>query len=389
MASRLKNIGRELSEKLARNSRLRLVLIFLLPAGMLVGAALLVYRFETHRLRYERSLLRLSTELQSDRLSQRELERRLAEAKEEMERRGKRMDEVESRLSAATRKVEELERERRTGESAIRKYLGGVAFVEIAYTFEDRKGQRIRFEKVDSSGEPVTDAAGETAVAIGAAGPVVHIRSSGTGFLIKENKLLTNRHVVEPWLQNKAAGPFLTKGFRPVRTLFRAFFPGVKGAFIMQPVRISKETDLALLEFDAKGAKLPVLEFESDPKALSVGRAVLLIGYPAGVESLLARVDAVTLKKIRDLRGNKVVTITEDLSERGLIRPLVTWGHLSEVREHQLTYDALTTSGGSGSPIFNTHGKVIGVNQAMLKSFTGSSFGIPARRAAEFIASGK
>lgn len=34
---------------------------------------------------------------------------------------------------------------------------------------------------------------------------------------------------------------------------------------------------------------------------------------------------------------------------------------------------------GRGSPILNTQGKVIGINQAMLESFAGSNFGIPSR----------
>ncbi len=398
--------------------RLGLFSLFLLLAGVMIGFPFLVYRSYVDRRDYERSLLRLSRELQTDRLSQRELEREVAEARSELsryrtetdaalarlqeekqrlqeqvveaarllEQRGQRIGEVESRLAVATRRIREIERDREIAQQVIGKYLPGVAYVEVAYTFEDGKGRRIRFEKVDFAGEPVTDAAGEASVSVEAGGPVVHIRSSGSGFLIGENKLLTNRHVVEPWMQNEAAGPFLKKGFRAVRTMLRAFFPGVKKAVVMKVVRLSsKEADLALLEFEAKGMQLPVLEFERDAHGAQLGRPIILIGYPAGVESLLARVDPVTLKKIKDLRGSKVVAITDDLSQEGLIRPLVTWGHLSEIRQHQLTYDALTTSGGSGSPILNIQGKVIGINQAMLKSFAGSSFGIPAGLALEFI----
>lgn len=402
---------------LRRNQRLWLILCCFSLVAVVVFAYFL-YRSHRDRLRTERSLLRLSQELQSDRLSQHELERRVAEAREELgryrseteaafarlkeqrenlqkelresarslEQRSQRIAEVEGRLAAATRKIRELERERRVGERVIQNVMAGVAFLEVTYTFEDQKGRRIRFESVDASGNPVTDTAGEASVSVEADGPIVHIRSSGTGFLIGGNRLLTNRHVVEPWKENKAAQPFLKNGFRPVRTVFRGFFPGAKEGFIMRPVRVSTAADLALLEFDSKGTALPVLELERDPAALRIGGAVLLIGYPAGVESLLARVDAATLKKIRELRGNKVMTITPDLSERGLIRPLVTWGHLAEIQPHQLTYDALTTAGGSGSPILNSRGKVIGVNQAMLKSFAGSSFGIPAGIVAEFLA---
>ena len=88
---------------------------------------------------------------------------------------------------------------------------------------------------------------------------------------------------------------------------------------------------------------------------------------------------------IIDTRSNRVVAITDELSQRGLIRPLATWGHLSDVQPHQLTYDALTTAGGSGSPILNVQGKVIGINQAILVSFPGSNFGIPIRLGLELM----
>ncbi len=80
--------------------------------------------------------------------------------------------------------------------------------------------------------------------------------------------------------------------------------------------------------------------------------------------------------------------ITAELSRRGLIRPLTTWGHLSELQPHLLTYDALTTVGGSGSPILNAQGGVIGINQAVLAGFAGSNFGIPSRFAKDLMGLG-
>ena len=48
-------------------------------------------------------------------------------------------------------------------------------------------------------------------------------------------------------------------------------------------------------------------------------------------------------------------------------------------------YDAQTTSGGSGGPLFNRKGKVIGINYAVVRDFGGSNFGVPARYAQEFL----
>jgi S1-C subfamily serine protease len=43
----------------------------------------------------------------------------------------------------------------------------------------------------------------------------------------------------------------------------------------------------------------------------------------------------------------------------------------------KIVYDAQTTSGGSGGPLFNHEGKVIGINFAMVREFGGSNFAIP------------
>jgi len=43
----------------------------------------------------------------------------------------------------------------------------------------------------------------------------------------------------------------------------------------------------------------------------------------------------------------------------------------------KIVYDAQTTSGGSGGPLFNNEGKVIGINFAMVREFGGSNFAIP------------
>jgi serine protease Do len=49
----------------------------------------------------------------------------------------------------------------------------------------------------------------------------------------------------------------------------------------------------------------------------------------------------------------------------------------------KIVYDAATTSGGSGGPLFNRDGKVIGVNFATLSDFGGSNLAVPVRYADE------
>jgi len=117
-----------------------------------------------------------------------------------------------------------------------------------------------------------------------------------------------------------------------------------------------------------------------------VGRPVILLGYPTGLQGLVARVDAATLKAIAAGQDTVESTkVTEELSRQGRIQPLVTWGHLSAIQQHQLTYDALTTSGGSGGPVISVQGRVIGINYAVQQNFGGANYGIPVRSALELL----
>jgi S1-C subfamily serine protease len=79
----------------------------------------------------------------------------------------------------------------------------------------------------------------------------------------------------------------------------------------------------------------------------------------------------------------------QELARRKLIRPSVTQGHLGVVSPDQLVYDAQTTHGGSGGPVFDSSGKVIGVNFAILSGFSGSNFAVPISRAAKMLETSK
>lgn len=395
----------------SRKVHLAVICLLVLSLGSISVVSVLLFKSHLDRTRYEKSLFRLSKDMQAFHLSQKDLERhfiesrhRLTDYREETEvalahlrrersrledqlleatrmrqRREETIKDLESELIRATRRIQDLERANQGGERIIRGNMGGVAFLEVFYTFEDKDGRIIRYSKTDPSGEPVYDSAGETPVSVTGDGSVVSLYSSGTAFLVKAGMMLTSRHVAEPWWRDESAKRFTQSGFRPAILLFRAYFPGIKEAFPVHLHKLSKQADVALVLFDPKGTKLPILKLDHRLDGAIVGNPVLLIGFPAGKDALLARVETATLKKIIGRRGKQIGEVTEELSKRGLIRPLTTWGHLSDVQADYVIYDALTTSGGSGSPLLNTQGRVIGINQSMLKSFSGSNFGVPIR----------
>jgi len=55
------------------------------------------------------------------------------------------------------------------------------------------------------------------------------------------------------------------------------------------------------------------------------------------------------------------------------------------VLEDKIVYDAATTSGGSGGPLFNREGKVIGINFAALRDFGGSNLAVPSKYAKDLL----
>jgi hypothetical protein len=112
-------------------------------------------------------------------------------------------------------------------------------------------------------------------------------------------------------------------------------------------------------------------------RAAISGRPVVLLGYPTGLDAILARTGAETLQSIATAAKGDPDVVMEELAHRHLIRPVVTQGHIGDVLPDKIIYDAQTTSGGSGGPLFNSEGKVIGINFAMVRNFGGSNFAIP------------
>ena len=111
---------------------------------------------------------------------------------------------------------------------------------------------------------------------------------------------------------------------------------------------------------------------------------MLVVGYPTGVNALLAKADATTVRSVVAGRPS-LAEVIERLALHDAISPLVTAGKLGDVQAERLVYDAETTSGGSGGPVFSRTGKVIAVNFAIMREFGGSNFGVPVRYVRELL----
>ena len=151
----------------------------------------------------------------------------------------------------------------------------------------------------------------------------------------------------------------------------------------------AERADVSLLRCELGGTRLPALPLDTSGKGAVTGQAVVLVGFPAGIEAMLAKIDAGLARQIVTDSGTNTGRITEALAARGLVRPSTTQGHIADITDTDIVFDAPTTQGGSGGPLLNRNGQVIGVAYAVLSRFGGNSFAVPVRRALPLVASGK
>jgi len=299
---------------------------------------------------------------------------------------GSSLADLDSRLKQTDSRIGKLESESRIAEAIVRDYSNSVCLIYAIVGFHDRgSGARLKFAGIDSNGKPEVDASGNVIVTTEGGTRPVQLHVFGSGFLIDSGgRILTNHHVLEPWWHNTEAIPVPTDKFKPVVESIWAYFPGYDRPLPLAVQHVSEDFDLGLGAVDLPAnAPRPV---NIEQQVANSGSPVVLIGYPTGVEGILARIDERTLKQIAQTVGNDTEGLVQELGRRKLIRPLVTQGHLGVVGPDRLVYDAQTTHGGSGGPVFNSSGKVIGVNFAILSDFSGSNFAVPIARAARIVA---
>jgi len=302
---------------------------------------------------------------------------------------GPSLADLDNRLKQTYSRIGKLESEARIAEEIVRDYSNSVCLIYAIVGFHDKSsGARLKFAGIDGDGKPVMDAKGNVMVTTQGGTRPVQLHVFGSGFLIDAGgHILTNHHVLEPWWHNPEAIPVPTETFTPVIESIWAYFPGYEAPMAIHVQRVSEDFDLGLASVDLPANRPRPVAIESE--VANSGSAVVLIGYPTGVEGILARIDDRTLKQIAQTTGNDTEGLVQELGRRKLIRPLVTQGHLGVVGPDRLVYDAQTTHGGSGGPVFNSSGKVIGVNFAILSDFSGSNFAVPIGRAAKIVAASK
>jgi S1-C subfamily serine protease len=293
---------------------------------------------------------------------------------------------LKQQLEETQNRLAQLEKEGQIAETVVQKYGPSVCLLHIVVEFREKESGQPLQVAVDATGKPLVDDKGMPQLHIGGRGPRLQVDAFGTGFLVRrDGVILTNHHVAERWWHNEELKQLIGRGVDPYVLSYEAYFPGKSAALQARLDRISSKADLATLKLKAPAPnRAELLELDDRKEASITGEPVVLIGYPTGVEGILARAGRDVAQKIAGVRQN-VSDVMSQIAAQRLIRPTTTQGHIGDVLQDQIVYDAATTSGGSGGPLFNRNGKVIGINFAGITDFGGSNLAVPARHATDLL----
>jgi S1-C subfamily serine protease len=257
---------------------------------------------------------------------------------------GPQPDDLQKQVHALTKQVEELEKEQAMPALVLNRYRNSIGYINGIY-------------QVGFANQPAA----------------IRARVSGTGFLVGNGLLATNRHVAEPWYGDSEAEALMNRGATAVLESLVVFFPGSATPVKLTPGAVSSTGDLAVLRIAEKDsvralAVLPLAKGNALP-----GELVTVIGYPMGIAGMVAKSPNGVYQRMA-YRHNDLNAASE-LAALSLIRPSTTCGHLGDVVGEKLIYDAPTAHGGSGGPVFNSNAEVIGVNSAYIDGFSGGTLG--------------
>ena len=288
---------------------------------------------------------------------------------------------LQKQLDDTNARLKRIEQEGDSAQKLIRDDVQSICLLHISVAFRNQQnGLRLRFAGLNQKGEPLQDSDGNPILTLAGNGPEVKVDVFGTGFPVgNSGRIVTNRHVAEPWWNNDELSQMSSQGFLAEISTIHAYFPGDPRAFAGEIQDISKDADLASMRFEIQDLKRPTLSIDSGKEAAVTGEPIVLMGYATGLAGILARTDEVTAQQILTRSGGDVSQVLSELARRNLIHPIITQGHIGDILPDKIVFDAQTTSGGSGGPLFNHQGKVIGVTFAVLQGFGGSNFGIPIR----------
>ncbi|MFZ0953342.1 MAG: serine protease [Candidatus Sulfotelmatobacter sp.] len=256
-------------------------------------------------------------------------------------------DELQKQVTQLRQQVAQLEKEQAMPALVLSRYRNSIGYIYGVYD-------------VGFANQPAT----------------IRARVSGTGFLVGDGLLATNRHVAEPWYGDSEAEGLIQEGATPTLENLVVFFPNSVTPVNLAPGAVSSTSDLAVLKIENKQAVRGLAALPLANGVVAPGELVTVIGYPMGIAGMVAKSPTGIYQRLA-YRHNDI-TAASELAALSLIRPSTTCGHLGDVVGDKLIYDAPTAHGGSGGPVFDSNAEVIGVNSAYIDGFSGGTLGVSA-----------
>lgn len=256
-------------------------------------------------------------------------------------------DDLQNQVHTLTQQVAELQKEQAMPALVLSRYRNSIGYIYGVY-------------QVGFANQP----------------SAIRARVSGTGFLVGDGLLATNRHVAEPWYGDSEAEELMHHGATAMLESLVVFFPGSPTPVNLTQGAVSSSGDLAILKVEDKNAVRGLAVLPLAKGNVVPGELVTVIGYPMGIAGMVAKSPTGIYQRLA-YRHNDI-TAASELAALSLIRPSTTCGHLGDVVGDKLIYDAPTAHGGSGGPVFNSNAEVIGVNSAYIDGFSGGTLGFSA-----------
>jgi S1-C subfamily serine protease len=302
-------------------------------------------------------------------------DRRLAQLEEQISRNGR-------QLSSLAQSNQDLLDNLSLPTKLSNDFNNGVCLISGSYVFIDPDtGLPLRGMK-KSKGE--SGESEQPQFTTGGSGEIAEVFYTGTGFHVGDGYLLTNRHVVvEPWKYDVMSNLFSKiVSVQPRLVKLEAFFPGRRRSYQLTVKRASSRDDVAVCKLSGADAskEIPTLPLDRGAEPAKIGQAVTTISFPAGADRLLSVLPDEEAKRLLEQYGEEGPSLLNQLARRNIVKPLTSQGHVMDLYDDRIVYDAASSEGSSGAPVFGPTGRVIGVHFGFFEQSRLSNYAVPIGR---------